>query len=263
MIGIFDSGFGGLQTMKYFQAKYPQYNYIFLADSQNCPYGSKSGEEIKKLTYQWLHRLFDNGAKIVILACNTAAAYTIRARQEEFPQKKVLSITIPGIERILENNRADKNIWVLATQATILSNIYTDIFLKLSGESPYFQWVMASELVELIESGYEDQDKIQAIIDTYLAKFDNIDHLILWCTHFPVLMEYFRAGFWGEIVDPSLEAAEKFGNYLERHKNIKENLNTWWHIEFITTGDLETFEKIGSHIWGSEIKAKHIEINTK
>ena len=129
MIGIFDSWFGWLQTMKYFQEKYPQYDYLFLADSKNCPYGSKSGDEIKKLTYQGLNWLFNNGADIVILACNTAAAYSVRARQEEFPQKKVLSITIPGIEKILENKRDDKTIGVLATQATILSNIYTDIFL--------------------------------------------------------------------------------------------------------------------------------------
>jgi glutamate racemase len=113
------------------------------------------------------------------LACNTAAAYSVRTRQEEFPQKKVLSITIPGIEKILENHRNDKTIGVLATQATILSNIYTDIFLKLGGESPRFQGIIASELVDIIESGSKDEVYIQNIVNGYLAKFDNIDHLIL------------------------------------------------------------------------------------
>lgn len=263
MIGIFDSGFGGLQTMKYFKEKYPQYDYLFLADSKNCPYGSKSWDEIKQLTYQWLHRLFDHGADIVILACNTAAAYSVRTRQEEFPQKKVLSITIPGIEKILENHRNDKTIGVLATQATILSNIYTDIFLKLGGESPRFQGIIASELVDIIESGSKDEVYIQNIVNGYLAKFDNIDHLILWCTHFPVLLEYFRKWFSWEIIDPSKEAAEKFGRYLERHPEIKEKLTTKGQIEYLTTGDPLHFETIGQHIWWAPIKANHIEIDSK
>lgn len=263
MIGIFDSGFGWLQTMKYFQEKYPQYDYLFLADSKNCPYGSKSWDEIKKLTYQWLQRLFDHGADIVILACNTAAAYSVRARQEEFPQKKVLSITIPGIEKILENKRDNKTIWVLATQATILSNIYTDIFLKLGGQTPRFQGIIASDLVEIIESGEEDENKIQWIVNWYLAKFDNIDHLILWCTHFPVLIEYFRRWFSGEIIDPSREAAEKFGLYLQNHPEIKNKLTIWGTITYLTTGNPLHFERIGQHIWWAPIKANHIEIDSK
>lgn len=260
MIGIFDSGFWGLQTLKYFHKEYPQYDYLYLADTMNCPYGNKSGEEIKKLTYQWLHRLFDHGADIVILACNTAAAYSIRSWQQEFPEKKVLSITIPGIEKIIEQDWHKNTIGILATQATILSDIYTDVFLKLWGESPRFQWIMASELVDLIESWVEDEVYIQNKINEYLAKFDHIHHLILWCTHFPVLMSYFRKWFDGEIIDPSLEAAKKFGDYLNRHLDIKEKLTTNGHIDYLSTGNIENFNKIGSHIWGDSIKAKHIKI---
>ena len=260
MIGIFDSGFGWLQTMKYFYKRYPEYNYCFLADTKNCPYGNKSGEEIRTLTYQWLHRLFDHGADIVILACNTAAAYSIRARQEEFPNKKVLSITIPGIEKILTKKRDKQNIGVLATQATIVSNIYTDIFLKLWGESPHFHWVIASDLVTLIESWCKDENKIQKMVDWYLAKFKDIDHLILWCTHFPVLMRYFHKTFKGEIIDPSQEAADKFGIYLEKHPEIKNKLNIGGHIEFLTTGNIDTFVHIGENIWERDITAKYIEL---
>lgn len=260
MIGIFDSGFWGLQTMKYFKEQYPEYDYLYLADTINCPYGNKSGDDIKKLTYQWLHRLFDHGADIVILACNTAAAYSIRAWQQEFPEKKVLSITIPGIEKVLEEERHKNTIWILATQATILSDIYTDVFLKLWWESPSFQWVMASDLVDLIESWVEDDVYIQKKVNEYLAKFDHINHLILWCTHFPVLMKYFSQGFDGEIIDPSLESAKKFGKYLEKHTNIKEKLTTGGHIDYLTTGTIENFNTIGAHIRGSPIQAKHIKI---
>ena len=261
MIGIFDSGFWGLQTMKYFKEQYPEYDYLFLADTKNCPYGNKSGSKIKELTYKWLNYLFDHWADIVILACNTAAAYSIRARQQDFPEKKVLSITIPGIEKIIEQERHKNTIWILATQATILSDIYTDIFLKLWGESPCFQWIIASELVDVIESWETDEKRIQETVDWYLAKFNNIDHLILWCTHFPVLMKYFHNSFDGEIIDPSKEAANKFGIYLEKHPEIKKKLTTWGQIDFLTTGDTYNFETIGERIWWTNIKAKHIEIN--
>ena len=261
MIGIFDSGFWGLQTMKYFKEKYPEYDYLFLADTKNCPYGNKSGPEIKELTYKGLHCLFDHWADIVILACNTAAAYSVRARQEEFPHQKVLSITIPWIEKILEKDRDKQEIGILATQATILSDIYTDIFLKLWWESPRFQWVIASELVDLIESGESNEQKTQEIVNKYLEKFTNIDHLILWCTHFPVLMKYFRDSFKGEIIDQSQEAAIRFWLYLEKHPEIKDKLTKNRTIEFITTGNTDTFETIGKRIWWADIKAKHIEVN--
>lgn len=260
MIGIFDSGFGWLQTMKYFYEKYPQYDYLFLADTKNCPYWEKDWEEIRRLTYQWLNRLFDHGAGIVILACNTAAAYSVRARQEAFPHKKVLSITIPWIEKILEKKRDKQNIGILATQATILSNIYTDVFLKYGGESPRFEWVIATDLVNMIESGENNEEYIQDKINAYISKFHNIDHLILWCTHFPVLMKYFRKAFSGEIIDPSKEAANKFDSYLRNHPEIEQKLNLWWHIEYVTTGDVDHFENIGKRIWGWAISAKHIEI---
>lgn len=246
--------------MKYFYEKYPQYNYLFLADTKNCPYWAKSGKEIKELTYNWLNRLFNNWAKIVILACNTAAAYSIRSRQEEFPEKKVLSITIPGIEKILEKDRDKENIGILATQATILSNIYTDIFLKLWGESPRFQWIIASDLVDIIEAGNQNEEEIQMIIDKYIAKFDNIKHLILWCTHFPVLMKYFEKAFTGDIIDPSKEAANKFEEYLRKHQEIECTITKWWHITYVTTGDKKKFEEIGAHIWWSKFAGQQIEM---
>lgn len=109
---------------------YPEYDYIFLADTQNCPYGEKSGEEIRELTFKGLNRLFDHGAKIVILACNTAAAYAVRSRQTLYPEKKVLSITIPGVEEIIKKGTNRGNVGILATQATVNSNIYNDLFSR-------------------------------------------------------------------------------------------------------------------------------------
>lgn len=260
MIWFFDSGFGWLQTMKDFQKLYPQYNYIFLADSKNCPFGNKQWDTIKQLTFNGIQRLFDHWAKIVILACNTAAAYAVRSRQEQYPDKKVLSITIPGVEKIIKDDNK-KKIWILATQATILSNIYTDLFHKFGGKNnPDFQFIMAPKLVELIESGEANQEEIDFVVQEHINKFDNIDTLILWCTHFPILTRHIQKFFIWEIIDPSKEAAVKFGNYLERHPEIKDQLTTGGQITYYTTGSAEQFSIIGSRIKWKEIKAKQVEI---
>lgn len=259
MIWFFDSWFGWLQTMKYFKEMYPEYDYIFFADTKNCPYGEKSWEEIRDFTFKGLNRLFDHWAKIVILACNTAAAYAVRSRQTLYPEKKVLSITIPGIEEIIKRDKTTGNVGILATQATINSNIYNDLFARFWGNGdPMFNFVMAPELVHIVEKELYNTTKIETTIKDYLSKFENIDYLILWCTHFPVLMQYFKDQFSGDIEDPSIESAKKFWPYLERHNDIKEKLSANSNISCYTTGDKETFDKIGSQIFWSPIQSQTI-----
>lgn len=258
MIWFFDSGFWWLQTMKDFQTRYPQYNYLFLADNKNCPFWDKDWTKIKELTFNALNRLFENWAKIVILACNTAAAYSVRSRQTQYPSKKVLSITIPGIEKIIQND-IQKKIGVLATQATILSNIYTDLFFRFGWkENPDFEFVMAPKLVDLVESGETNQEKINSSVEAYINKFNDIDTLILWCTHFPILINHIRKFFSWNIIDPWKEAAIQFWDYLERHPEIKNNLTLWWTTNYFTTGDTKNFSTIGSRIMKKPIKANNI-----
>ena len=121
-IGVFDSGLGGLQTLHYFKEYLPQYDYVFLADTANNPYGEKSGEQIRELTFNALRYLFDNcHVEMVILACNTAAAYAVRDWQMRYPEQKVLSVTIPGVEAMIEGDGTYKHIGVLMTPATMQS----------------------------------------------------------------------------------------------------------------------------------------------
>jgi len=262
MIGFFDSGFGWLKTMKDFKKLYPEYNYIFLADSKNCPYGEKSWEEIQKLTFKALDWLFGQWAKIIILACNTAAAYSVRKWQETYPEKKVLSITIPWIEKLIKHGWLELNIWVIATEATIMSNIYNDLFSRFGGKpNLQFQFVMAPKIVEIIEEWFGDEKENLNVIKSYLVRFPkNVEHLILWCTHFPVLMKEFKKLFKWEIIDPSKESAKKFGPYLKKHPEVESKISRWWKVKFFTTWDKENFERIGKKIWGDKIDAKCVEI---
>lgn len=262
MIWFFDSWFGGLQTLKSFRSMYPDFDYVFLADSKNCPYWNKTWNEIKNLTFNSLNWLFDNWADIVILACNTAAAYSIREWQTLYPHKKVLSITIPWIEEIIKNDDIHWKVGILATQATVASDIFNDLFRKFGWIwDPWFHYIAAPELVDLVESWFDDEKKNIEIVKNIISKFEwNIKYLILWCTHFPVLMKYFRMFFDWVIIDPSYEAAKKFKPYLENHPDIYKKLTQNWVLNFYTTWDLESFETIWSGVFWEKIQADRVVI---
>jgi len=257
MIGFFDSWFWGLQTMKYFCDLYSEYDYIFLADNKNCPFWDKNWDDIKDITFKALDRLFDQWAKIVIIACNTAAAHSIRKRQALYPHKKVLSITIPGVEELIENSDQSWSVWILATKATILSDIYNDLYNRFGWQwDPDFHFVAGSSLVNLVESGEEDISKIIDNINSYLWQFpDDLETLILGCTHFSVYKKYFDSLFAWKIVDPSYYSAQKFLPYLQNHLDIKNSLSQNSSVKFYTTWNTENFDNIWSKIWWQKINS--------
>lgn len=257
MIWFFDSWFWWLQTMKYFHDLHPQYDYVFLADNKNCPFWNKSWEDIEKITFDWLNWLFENGAKIVIIACNTAAAYSIRKWQTLYPDKKTLSITIPGVEEILSSENNWLSVGVLATQATIMSDIYNDLYYRFGWKSkPDFYFVMAPKLVNMVES-WSKEEAIKQTTKEYLSQFPkNLKILILWCTHFSVYKKYFVELFNGKIIDPSLSSAKKFGEYLSNHPEVKNKLSKNWTIKFYTTWNTQDFNVVWSNIRWSKINSE-------
>jgi glutamate racemase len=260
-IWFFDSGFGWLQTMKYFHKLYPQYDYMFLADNKNCPFWKKSWEEIQKITFNALNRFFDNWAEIVIIACNTAAAHSIRKRQTLYPDKKTLSITVPWVEEILLSENIWLSIWILATQATITSDIYNDLYYRFWWkQKPDFHFVMAPKLVDMVELWAKEQE-ILTEIDRYLAMFPhNLQALVLGCTHFSVYKDYFSQLFSWKIIDPSQNSAIKFIDYLAKHPEIESKLKKNWKVDFYTTWDTKIFDEIWSKIWWKDISSQNMSI---
>ena len=251
MIGIFDSGFGWLQTLKYFQEAYPHYDYLFLADQKNYPFWTKTPTQVKEYTFQWLQRLFDQWAQIVIIACNTAAAYAIRERQKIYPDKKTLSITTPGMEKISEVEKTCKNIAVRATQGTMQSGMYTKLFEKIDKTKHInMQVTVTTELVDLVEKGETDTNKKQKIIQKYTQALekDKIDCLVLGCTHFPVLLPEIKTQFDWKIIDPWYEAVNKFGPYLTKHPEISKKITMNKTTTIYTTWDEKEFAVIGKNI---------------
>jgi len=258
MIWIFDSGFGWLQTLKYIKQLLSKYNYFFYVDTKNNPYGDKSIGEIKRLTFDALTWLFDQWASIVILACNTAAACAIHEWQIKYPDKKVLSVTVPWVEELIKKRY--NNIGVLSTKLTAKTLVYTNLYLKFWWSiDTSFQYISAWELVRVIENGTIEKEMRHDLIRQYLNKFvSDIDCLVLWCTHFSVWKKDFEELFDGDVVDSAFLSSDALKKYLEKHVELEQKIITWWQVRFCITWNAKKFEKIWSYIWGNKFVAEYV-----
>lgn len=224
MIGFFDSGIGGLTVLAEFRKRFPDFDMAYFGDRENCPYGGKTDAEIKDLTESGVERLFGMGAEIVILACNTATVHAIRYLQQvRFPGKKILGVTIPGAERVVEAGY--RRIGVLATEGTVRVRAYKER-VHILDDSVHVHEIAAPELVPLIEAGITDGPEVDAVLRKHLDEFRDIDALVLGCTHYPLVRKSVEKLVVGtSIVDPGFEAARKFEGYLERHPEIAKTIS--------------------------------------
>lgn len=268
MIGVFDSGFGGLTVLKEITNKLPQYDYVYLGDSARAPFGNKSQEIIYKYTQQSVKFLFSKGCELVIIACNTASAKALRKIQQEwllkhYPNKRVLGVIIPVIEAVAENiNQNDKvlNIGVIGTQSTINSCVYENELKKISSKFKIYGQACPL-LVPLIEEGWIKRRETIMILRYYLRllkkqiKNSRFNFLILGCTHYPILHKQIQTimGKNCKVLNSPLFVAIKLEDYLRRHLEIESKLSKNGKIFFYATDDIERFKKIGNRFLGKEI----------
>lgn len=263
MIGVFDSGYGGLTILSAIIKKLPQYSYLYLGDNARAPYGPRSAEEITEFTWQGVEYLFKQGCPLVILACNTASAAALRTIQQQLlpryerarlaeapPQagrRRVLGIIVPTIEQISANTRT---VGVLGTEATIDSHVYVDAIKKLH---PHVTVIQQScpKLVPLIEEGShpaETTPVIKQYLDQLFAQNSAIDTVVLACSHYSLIKDLIRQQLPPsiKIFDQPGVVATSLADYLDRHPEITARLDQTGRREFVTTGDAQEVSDIGS-----------------
>jgi glutamate racemase len=264
MIGVFDSGVGGLTVLKSLLKYLPNYDYVYLGDNARTPYGNKTKEEVYEYTRQAVDFLFKQGCDLIIVACNTASALALRKLQQEYlpkkyPGKKILGVVRPMAEAIALNHHT-KKIGIIGTKATVRSKIYPREIKALNKKLKIY-CQSAPLLVPLIESGWNDQQEIKEILEKYLQplKKAKVDVLVLGCTHYPFLTRQIcqimgkdcKIYNSGEIVAKSLQ------EYLKRH----DDLGVVWHpkpkLMFYTTGGVGMFKLLGDRFLGRKIE--HIQ----
>jgi glutamate racemase len=246
MIGVFDSGLGGLTVLKSLMTEWPNESFVYLGDTARLPYGTKSGETIRKYSEQNLRFLANQNVKALVVACNSASAHWSADQFEGLP---VLTMIEPTSERALEIS-SGKRIGVLATRATVLAGAYEKMLTHLDPEVQVFSQP-APLLVPLAEEGLSEDPLTNLMVFRYVQplKAQGVDTVILGCTHYPILRSAIQRALGQEVqlVESGQAVALKLQKFLkENSKGQVSGLKP--EVKIFTTDSLGSFRS-----WAQEI----------
>ena len=232
-IGLFDSGVGGTSIWKEIHQLLPYENTIYLADSLNAPYGNKSKEEIISLSVKNTELLLEKGCKIIVVACNTATTNAITVLRGRF---RVPFIGIePAIKPAALQSKS-KSIGILATKGTLNSELFS-LATKEFTKDIMITEVIGEGLVPLIEKGALLSSEISSLLEKFLKPMleNNIDHLVLGCSHYPYLIPQLAKLIPNniKIIDSGEAVAKQTKNILLENNLLREPSNQSI-IQFIT-----------------------------
>ncbi len=260
IIGVFDSGLGGLSVLKYFLQELPNYNYIYLGDNARLPYGEKSAETIYNYSREAVDFLFKSGCNLIIIACNTASSYALQRLQQEYlpkhyPQGRILGVVRPLAEYISKQENINK-VGIIGTKATINSQAYK---IELERLKPQLKIEQKSTplLVPLIEESWADKVETKMILKKYLhpLKTKQIDSLILACTHYAFLYEKIKKIMAKKTIIPQtgLIIAQSLKQYLKRHPELGLKKNKNASVKYYNTDSTSNFKTLGEKFLARKI----------
>ncbi|MFP3999976.1 MAG: glutamate racemase [Desulfobacterales bacterium] len=244
MIGIFDSGIGGLTVVRAIMDALPEYDIVYFGDTARTPYGNKSGRTVVEYSLQNTEFLASKGAKIIVMACNTASSVATEAVQSRF-DLPVYEVITPAVDLALEQTRKN-TIGVIGTRATIESGIYERKIRQLRPDAKIYS-AACPLLVPLVEEGWVAKPETRMIVKKYLhpLKVRQIDTLILGCTHYPVLKNIIshKIGKKVRIIDSSTALAGQIKQFLTDFPEVEAGLNKNSRADFYVSDVTPQFEK--------------------
>ena len=283
MIGIFDSGYGGLTILNQIRQVLPEYDYLYLGDNARAPYGTRSFDVIYEYTLQAVKYLHQQGCNLIILACNTASAKALRTIQQrdiDPDQLRVLGVIRPTVEVIPQRTQT-KHIGVLATPGTVASESYVIELLKQDPTLIITQQACPM-WVPLIESGEHLGDGANYFVEKYLTELLTrdplIDTIILGCTHYPLIQSKIEAFLRKyehttsliqnskfKIISQGEIVAHSLADYLLRHPEIVKRIYSPSKgrsegVTYLTTESATKFAESASLFLSEPISAHHIEL---
>lgn len=276
-IGVFDSGVGGLTVHHKLVERFPDADFVYLADQANAPYGGKAGEEIVALTRAGCERLFAEGCDVVVLACNTAASVALRRlqqtwlpgyRRETGRLVNVLGIVVPTIEAATglpwEHEAQDLDdkiekvevLGVFSTPATARSRVYEIEVDKRRQDVAVFS-EPCPELARMIESG-ASRDELKTVVEGHVSALSQRigrppDRAILGCTHYEIVSDLFRAALppGTPLIHQPEATADALARYFERHPEFDPGKAAL--RRFLTTGAPGAQHSLVETFWGGPL----------
>lgn len=264
MIGIFDSGFGGLAIFKEILKRLPAYEYVYLGDNARTPYGTRSPETVYQFTKEGIDFLFAQGCELIILACNTASAEALRKLQNEYlperypGKRRVLGVIVPVLEEVIEHTK-NRRVGVIATEGTVQSGTFPRE-MKIRDASIHIFQNAAPLLVPFVEAEEHRSPAARLMLRKYLMplKRKGIDTLILGCTHYEYLASEVRRimGKKVRVITEGPIVARKLAAYLDRHPEMVARLKKRRRITFFSTDRSSRFDRLGTLFFGKSVRTR-------
>jgi glutamate racemase len=265
MIGIFDSGIGGLSVVKEILQLLPAYRVLYFGDTVRTPYGNRSRETIVKYSLEDAEFLLENGAKVIVVGCNSAsaaAAEELRRRFSDVPIIEVISPAARAAARATKNGR----IGVIGTRATVGSGAYEKAIKESNPQTKVFS-ASCPLLVPLVEEGWLKKPETKTIVKKYLSplKVAQADTLIMGCTHYPFLEKtiQLKIGKKVKLIDPGREAALELKNLLENNPELERSLAKDDRHRFFASDPTPRFAELARRWLGRPVELSKAEVGGK
>jgi glutamate racemase len=252
MIGIFDSGVGGLTVLRAIRAQFPTADLVYLGDTARLPYGTKSAQTVVSYAVQAAQFLQPLELHALVIACNTASAHALTAVQRAFPDLPVLGVIEPGAQVAARHSQ----VVVLATEGTVASGAYAS---AIHAKNPHcgVRSLAAGLLVALAEEGWTEGAEAEAIIRRYLAPVlpDLPEALVLGCTHFPLLTPALRqvVGEKVAIIDSAATTAAALAQQLD-------SVSGTGQTRLLVTDNPARFARVAQNFLGQRVAEKDVTL---
>ena len=258
-IGIFDSGIGGISVLRAVREQMPEESIIYLGDQGHVPYGSRSMEQIQNFSEEITRFLLDEGAKIIVVACNTASAAALKYLREKFPSFHFVGME-PAVKPAAERTQTGK-VGVLATPATFQGRLYASVVERFANGVELFQDTCPG-LVQQIEQGQLNGSVTRRILEDALLPMleKNIDTVVLGCTHYPFVVPLMQqiVGDNVRVIDPAPAVAKQTGRLLEA-SGLRNKSNLQGDLKFYTSGDPEALKSLLPRLLGEPGEVEKVE----
>lgn len=257
-IGVFDSGMGGLSVVKEIQAWLPHESIVYLADTKYVPYGDRSDEEIRQLTANAVAWLYQQGCKAVVVACNTASAFSLTHLRDYYGENFPVIGLVPAVKPAVLKSQS-KVVGVLATPGTLRGSLLKDVIAQVA--VPHQVEVLTAvslALVPFVERGEQDsqacQDELKQVLQPLVDA--GADHLVLGCTHYPFLKNSLEQVFGEQftLVDSGLAVARQTGRVLAS-QGLTNTQQGEGSLQCFVTGDASAAEPVLNTLLGSHASA--------
>jgi len=260
MIGVFDSGLGGLTVVREIYRQLPGYRLVYFGDTARTPYGGKSAELVSEYAVQDAEFLISRGAKVIVVACNTASALAMDALRRRI-RVPVFEVVTPAVAKAAELTGG--RIGVIGTRGTVRSRIYEKKLAEAKPQAEIFSEACPL-FVPLVEEDWHRGPVVEAVAKKYLnrLRLRRVDTLILGCTHYPFLRRVIAktVGRRVRLIDPARETVNSLKGFLADHPELESRLARNGRNRFFVSDRTDLFERMASRWLGEGISLEEVRL---